>query len=219
MSETERVYFSHHADNELVRHCAHGLMSQCWAGLLDARENQDFKRLMEIFVELLGKQFFEHLAEIVRSAQTPSQKLQDTARYVLVLGVFTKTMVEWPQTDEVDVEFCEEHAHIIDRQMQDLWLQDDETVFWALFHLTLGRICQALDADKTPVLIVLPKRYQQQPGSLHLSTLDLVQPIYDELRTRTALIPEMKERLELASDILVQGAQRLFVVSKQLLNG
>ena len=210
MPEQKRVYYTIHADNLMIRHGSHDMMQTIWPLIEDLRESRDHEQAAAYMVESHRLSCLENTVRIVNSYATPKLQLQEVGRYMFLLSGFAKSLVSWPYLDRTGGRFDQDHAMLLEREMQYFELHGLKAAFMVHFQVTFGEIFRDLDARRGTRIIQVP---QASSADGQLRVMDFARPIHAQAQKKVTLIENPKERLELFSSELADGGQELFALA------
>ena len=206
----KRVYYSRYANDQLAVEVLELLFEGSWP-VIGSPEGRSLERLCGVWVNLVGPPMFglvAHLAE-QRPAGSPLT-IEDAGIAVLMHAVFGEALRRWPETGVLDLEFQEEHARRVDRQMLCFELTGERARFWALLHLVMGELCEASEkqreADRAAGRVGATV-ISGLPASGRFSLMDLLTAVYSEMERRANGEPEMPRRFQIGVEALFRGAE------------
>ncbi len=216
-----RVYFTAHADDEMIIDEVVGNMQRFWSILSRCHDNGScFDEFWDEYAKFLEAPWFEHIANILRRKGTPREHMLAVAKQMLGMSAFLGASACWPHASQVQLELEEAHAKIIDLQIERYELSQSERTFFALAHFNLGAICRELDAEfgpgKSIAVPVGAPGLVNKAGARAFSMLDILAPLYTEIKSGVGLRTPSEEKARFASSRLALGAQRLFVMAEHL---
>lgn len=208
----KKVYFTKHADDPYFVERAHALLDGSWLLLGNPEMGRDIERLCGLTVLHVGEPMFAQAAAIVGQEKNPKEGMRLVGMELLTLAVFVETLRRWPDTHLLQVEYLEEHAFLVDKQLRYYELTNHRALFFALLHESLGDLCLQSEVkalDDRGRAYVLPAAAGQA-----FSLMDFLVPLYRALEKATSKEPDFSNRMQICSRHLLHGAETAFLLAK-----
>ena len=204
----EKLYFSKHADSISAASLAAELLKEFWPALQRARETGELEHSWKAFWDFLQPGIFVKAAEQMQ--KSPQRGLDLLVEYFAVLAAVAQTMKEWQETGMLQLLYEEDHGHAVDWQIQEYQLDQDQAVFFALYHRSLARLCQESETrDKSGVVYRLNLQPSADGTHQEVTSLDLIAGVLEQLLRAVHAHTDYATKFACCADIFMQGADKI----------
>ncbi len=212
---SERVFFSRHVDQADYAETLNYLVNST-RPVVQGPRGRDPELLCGTWVQLVGAPLFAYIAETkAKGGSGNSNGIERLGRILLAHAAFGEALRRWPEQHVVDVEFIEEHAYVVDRQLRYYELAGQSAALFALTHQCSGDLCEASDTERALGKVSLITFPNIEFGK-QFSLLDVFTPVYTRMEKRANAERDMSKRFKAGIDQLFSGAEDILALAEYM---